>query len=149
MKMLALLLLSGKGIQRNVPKNRSDVFAPKGLLKMLILKISSMKPVTGVEIMEDVPKMTENLWSPSPGSVYYLLGEMEENGLIIRVPTGEPGVKRYVSSEKGKLSLETFKLDIKRNLHRQLVMLKVLSDLSDNNNLSESITSIAKKIGAR
>lgn len=149
MKMPALLLLSGNGIQRNVPKNRSDVFAPKGLLKMLILKISSTKPVTGVEIMEDVPKMTENLWSPSPGSVYYLLGEMEEDGLIIRVPTGEPGVKRYVSSEKGKLSLDTFKLDIKRNLHRQLVMLRVLSDLSDNNTLSESITSIAKKIGAK
>ena len=149
MKMLALLLLNGKKIERNVPKNRSDVFAPKGLLKMLILKISSTKPVTGVEIMEDVPKMTENLWSPSPGSVYYLLGEMEEDGLIIRVPTGEPGVKRYVSSDKGKLTLDTFRLDIKRNLHRQLVMLRVLSDLSDNRALSESISNIAKKIGAR
>ena len=129
-------------------KNRSEVFAPKGLLKMLILRIASTKPVTGVEIMQDVPQMTENLWSPSPGSVYYLLGEMEEDGLIIRVPTGEPGLKRYVSSEKGKLSLETFKLDVKRNLYRQLVMLRVLSDLAESSSLSESITNIAKKIGA-
>lgn len=129
-------------------KNRSEVFAPKGLLKMLILKIASTRPVTGVEIMQDVPRMTENLWSPSPGSVYYLLGEMEEGGLIIRVPTGEPGLKRYVSSEKGKLSLETFKLDVKRNLYRQLVMLRVLSDLAESSSLSESITNIAKKIGA-
>ena len=129
-------------------KNRSEVFAPKGLLKMLILRIASDKPVTGVEIMQDVPQMTENLWSPSPGSVYYLLGEMEEDGLIIRVPTGEPGLKRYVSSEKGKLSLETFKLDVKRNLYRQLVMLRVLSDLAESSSLSESITNIAKKIGA-
>ena len=132
-----------------MPKNRSDVFAPKGLLKMLILKISSSKPVTGVEIMEDVPKMTENLWSPSPGSVYFLLGEMEKAGLIIRVPTGEPGVKRYVSSEKGKLSLDNFRLDIKKNLHRQIVMLRVLSDLSDNDSLSDSISSLAKKVGTR
>ena len=130
-------------------KNRSEVFAPKGLLKMLILKIASTKPVTGVEIMQDVPRMTENLWSPSPGSVYYLLGEMEEDGLIIRVPTGEPGLKRYVSSEKGKLNLETFKLDVKRNLYRQLVMLRVLSDLAESNSLSESITSIAKKIATQ
>ena len=129
-------------------KNRSEVFAPKGLLKMLILRIASTKPVTGVEIMQDVPQMTENLWSPSPGSVYYLLGEMEEDGLIIRVPTGEPGLKRYVSSEKGKLSLETFKLDVKRNLYRQLVMLRVLSDLAESSSLSESITNIAKKIDA-
>ena len=95
-------------------KNRSEVFAPKGLLKMLILKIASTKPVTGVEIMQDVPGMTENLWSPSPGSVYYLLGEMEEGGLIIRVPTGEPGIKRYVSSEKGKLSSGYFQTGSKK-----------------------------------
>lgn len=116
---------------------------------MLILKLASTKPITGVEIMEDVPKMTENLWSPSPGSVYYLLGEMEEDGFIIRVPTGEQGVKRYVSSEKGKLNLETFKLDVRKNLHRQLVLLRVLSDLSENDSLSDSIANIAKKIGSR
>jgi DNA-binding PadR family transcriptional regulator len=129
-------------------KNRSEVFAPKGLLKMLILKIASTKPVTGVEIMQDVPKMTENLWSPSPGSVYFLLGEMEEDGLIIRVPTGEPSLKRYVSSEKGKLNLDTFKLDVRKNIYRQLVMLRVLSDLAESNSLSDSITSITKKISA-
>jgi DNA-binding PadR family transcriptional regulator len=132
-----------------MPKKPSEVFAPKGLLKMLILKIASTKPVTGVEIMADVPKMTEDLWSPSPGSVYYLLGELVENGLLLHVPTGEPGIKRYVSSEKGKLSLENFKLDIKKNLYRQLVMLKVLSDLAENESLSETISSIARKISAR
>jgi DNA-binding PadR family transcriptional regulator len=132
-----------------MPKKPSEVFAPKGLLKMLILKIASTKPVTGVEIMADVPKMTEDLWSPSPGSVYYLLGELVENGLLLHVPTGEPGIKRYVSSEKGKLSLENFKLDVKKNLYRQLVMLKVLSDLAENESLSETISSISRKISAR
>jgi DNA-binding PadR family transcriptional regulator len=131
-----------------LPKNDSEVFAPKGLLKMLILKFASSRPVTGVEIMEDVPKMTEGLWLPSPGSVYYLLGEMEKDGLLLHVPTGEPGVKRYVSSEKGKLLFDNFKLDIKKNLYRQLVMLRVLSDLAENSTLSESISSIAKKIVA-
>ncbi len=42
-----------------MPKNDSEVFAPKGLLKMLILKFASSRPITGVEIMADVPKMTE------------------------------------------------------------------------------------------
>ena len=57
-----------------MPKNGNEVFAPKGLLKMIIMKLASTRPVTGVEIMSEVPKMTESLWSPSPGSVYYLLG---------------------------------------------------------------------------
>jgi DNA-binding PadR family transcriptional regulator len=130
-------------------KSVNEVFAPKGLLKMLILKIASTKPVTGVEIMQDVPEMTEKLWSPSPGSVYYLLGEMEQAGLLIHVPTGEPGIKRYVSSEKGKLSLENFKLEARKNLHRQLIMLRVLSDLSGVSTVSDAISSIAKKIAVR
>ena len=132
-----------------MPKNTSGVFAPKGLLKMLILKIASTKPVTGVEIMSDVPKMTEDLWSPSPGSVYFLLGELVDHGLLLHIPTGEPGIKRYVSSEKGKLSLENFKLDVRKNLYRQLVMLRVLSDLAENDSLSETITSITRKISMR
>ena len=99
--------------------------------------------------MSEVPKMTESLWSPSPGSVYYLLGEMEKDGLLLHVPTGEPGIKRYVSSEKGKILLENFKLDVKKNLYRQLVMMRVLSDLSENNSISESISSIARKIIVR
>jgi DNA-binding PadR family transcriptional regulator len=124
----------------------NDVFAPKGLLKMLILKIATQRATTGVEIMDEVPRMTNNVWSPSPGSVYYLLGEMEEAGLLIHVPTGETGIKRYVSSEKGKLNLENFKLDAQKNLYKQMIMLRVLSDLADNSAVSEAIASLTRKI---
>ncbi len=129
-----------------MPKNRNEVFAPKGLLKMLILKIASSHPVTGVEIMEEVPRMTENVWAPSPGSVYFLLGEMEDSGLLIHVPTGESGIKRYVSSEKGKVSLDSFKLDAQRNLYKQMIMLRILSDLAENDSISEAISSLTKKV---
>ena len=129
-----------------MPKNSSGVFAPKGLLRMLILRIASIRPVTGVEIMQEVPNMTERLWTPSPGSVYFLLGEMEKSGLLLRVPTGEPGIKRYVSSEKGKLNLANFKIDAKKNLYRQLILSRVLSDLAESGSVSEEITAIAKKM---
>ncbi len=131
-----------------MPRKANEVFAPKGLLKMLILKIASSRPVTGVEIMEQVPRMTENVWSPGPGSVYYLLGEMQDAGLLIHVPTGESGIKRYVSSEKGKVSLDAFKLDAQRNLHKQMIMLRVLSDLAEDSKISEAISSLAKKSSA-
>ncbi|HZW55081.1 MAG TPA: PadR family transcriptional regulator [Nitrososphaerales archaeon] len=130
----------------DMAKNGAEVFAPKGLLRMLILKIASTKPVTGVEIMQEVPEMTEKLWSPSPGSVYYLLGEMEEDGMLIHVPTGEAGIKRYVSSEKGKLSLESFKLDARKNLYRQMIMLRILSDLAEDRAASDAISSLSKKV---
>lgn len=127
----------------------NDVFAPKGLLKMLILKIATQRATTGVEIMEEVPRMTNNVWSPSPGSVYYLLGEMEESKLLIHVPTGETGIKRYVSSEKGKLSLENFKLDAQKSLYKQMIMLKVLSDLAENHMVSSAISVLTEKMGSK
>ncbi len=129
-----------------MPRNANEVFAPKGLLKMLILKIASSRPVTGVEIMEEVPKMTENVWAPSPGSVYYLLGEMEDSGLLIHVPTGETGIKRYVSSEKGKVSLDSFKLDAQKNLYKQMIMLRILSDLAENDPISQAISALTRKV---
>lgn len=129
-----------------MPRNANEVFAPKGILKMLILKIAGSRPVTGVEIMEEVPRMTEDVWAPSPGSVYYLLGEMEEAGLLIHVPTGESGVKRYVSSEKGKVSLDSFKLDAQRNLHKQMILLRVLSDLAEDDRISKAISSLTKQV---
>ena len=133
-------------MQRSKKADGNTVFAPKGLLRMLMLKIASSKPVTGVEIMEDVPEITENLWNPSPGSVYYLLGEMVEHGLLIQVPTGEMGVKRYICSEKGKLALASFKLDAQKNLYRQLIMLRVLSDLAENKSMSDSISTLSRKL---
>ena len=131
-----------------MPRNPNDVFAPKGLLKMLILKIASMKPVTGVEIMQEVPNMTEKVWAPSPGSVYYLLGEMEAAGLLIHVPTGEAGIKRYISSDKGKLSLDAFKLDARKNLYKQMIMLRVLSGLAEDDRVSDAISALTKKVSA-
>ncbi|MCL5067382.1 MAG: hypothetical protein M1368_03400, partial [Thaumarchaeota archaeon] len=94
----------------------------------------------------EVPRMTEELWTPSPGSVYFLLAEMEKAGLLIHVPTGEPGIKRYVSSEKGKLNLEGYKLDAQKDLYRQLVLSRVLSDLAESKTVSQEISQIARKI---
>jgi DNA-binding PadR family transcriptional regulator len=125
-----------------------DVFAPKGLLKILILKIASEKPVTGTDIMREVPRMTDNAWKPSAGSVYYLLAELEKDDLIIHVPTGEAGIKRYICSEKGKLNLDSFKIDARRNLQKQIVILKILSDLSENNCLSDGIQDLSRKIAS-
>jgi hypothetical protein len=76
------------------------------------------------------------------------LGEMEQAGLIIHVPTGESGIKRYVSSEKGKLSLDNFRLDARKSLHKQIVMLRVLSDLTGNENLSQAISHLVGKVTA-
>jgi DNA-binding PadR family transcriptional regulator len=129
-------------------RNKSEVFAPKGLLKMLILKLAAEKPITGIEIMDEIPKMTEDVWKPSPGSVYYLLAEMMEDDLLIQVPTGESGVKRYICSNKGKVCLDSFKVDAKKDLYRQMIILKLLSDLAGNNLISDQIQILSRMVSS-
>ena len=55
----------------NSRKSRS-VGVPRGLLKFLVLKMINEKPMSGVEIVEEIEKQTGS-WKPSSGSIYPLL----------------------------------------------------------------------------
>ena len=50
-----------------------SVTAPKGLLKLLILDLSTKNPISGTDIMNHIKLITRGYWSPSPGSVYFIL----------------------------------------------------------------------------
>ena len=48
---------------------------PRGLLRFLVLKMLSEKPMSGTEIIEEIQTQTGS-WKPSPGSIYPLLSWM-------------------------------------------------------------------------
>ncbi|MFP3198195.1 MAG: PadR family transcriptional regulator [Sulfolobaceae archaeon] len=58
-------------------------------------------PKRGIDIIDDVYKMTWGFWKPSPGSVYPLLSKMEEDGVIRKID-GE----RYTITDKGIKEIE-------------------------------------------
>jgi DNA-binding PadR family transcriptional regulator len=58
-------------------------------------------PRNGAEIMSEIETMTQGWWRPSPGSVYPILGEMAQEGLIKQREDG-----RYELTSKGKESIE-------------------------------------------
>ena len=88
--------ISGKG---------RTVGVPRGLLRFLVLKLISEKPMSGAEIMEEIEKQTGS-WKPSPGSIYPLLASLHKNGFTKELPKDELGFKRYSFTEKGKKFLE-------------------------------------------
>ena len=47
--------------------------APKGLLRLVILDISSKNPISGTEVIRYIENQTNNKWKPSPGSVYLII----------------------------------------------------------------------------
>jgi len=77
------------------------VGVPRGLLRFLVLKILSEKPMSGAEIAEQIETQTSGRWKPSPGSIYPLLAWMLKKGFTCEEPKTEEGFKRYSFTEKG------------------------------------------------
>ncbi len=66
-------------------------------LRRIILSLLRRQPMNGAEIMRAVEGITWGLWRPSPGSVYPMLRQLEQEGLIYRREDG-----RYALTEGGR-----------------------------------------------
>ncbi len=61
----------------------------------------SHSPMNGVELMDEMEKMTQGWWRPSPGSVYPLLEQLTTEGLIKKREDG-----RYELTERASEELD-------------------------------------------
>lgn len=85
------------------------VSAPRGLLKVFIIEMASKYPVSGNEISAQVDSLSNGVWKPSPGSIYYLLKELVSKKRLSEIYTPDKGVKKYVATEKGLEELSLFR----------------------------------------
>jgi DNA-binding PadR family transcriptional regulator len=69
----------------------------RGFLRPWVLSTIGHGPKNGAEIIDEVEKMSWGGWRPSPGSVYPLLDELMQEGLIQKREDG-----RYELTQKGK-----------------------------------------------
>jgi DNA-binding PadR family transcriptional regulator len=75
---------------------------PRGLLRFMVLKYLVEKPMSGAEIVEAIERETGGKWKPSSGSIYPLLGWLQDKGFASEVSAVESGMKRYSLTGKGK-----------------------------------------------
>lgn len=68
---------------------------------MVIVRMLSGSPKNGVELMDDIEKMTQGWWRPSPGSIYPLLEQLVGEGLVSKRDDG-----RYELTDKAQSELE-------------------------------------------
>ncbi|MDT7892094.1 MAG: PadR family transcriptional regulator [Thermoproteota archaeon] len=73
----------------------------EGTLKFIILWLLSEQPRNGVEIINEIEKLSWGWWRPSPGSVYPTLASLTNEGLIVKRQDG-----RYQITEKGIEEIE-------------------------------------------
>ena len=56
--------------------------ARRGDIRTAALLLLAEEPRNGYQIMQEVEERSEGVWSPSPGSVYPALAQLEDEGLI-------------------------------------------------------------------
>ena len=69
----------------------------RGLPNMVVYLLSE-SPKNGVELMDGVESITRGWWRPTPGSIYPLLKEMVDQGLVVRRDSDN----RYELSQRGR-----------------------------------------------
>lgn len=85
-------------------------------LKHIVLRILAEKPYHGYDIMRRVEEITEGRWKPAPGTLYPLLDQMRDEGLIRVVRVDQEGVKGgkkivYTLTDRGWSKLVDILLD--------------------------------------
>ena len=76
------------------------IWAKERPLKIIILVMLSRKPMSGIDIIKEIEKLSFGFWRPSPGTVYPLLKSLLDEGLIRRID--EDNKKIYELTAKGR-----------------------------------------------
>lgn len=70
-------------------------------LRMAIVTMLASSPKNGVELMDEIERMTQGWWRPSPGSVYPVLEQLTKDGMVKKRDDG-----RYELTEKASEEME-------------------------------------------
>ncbi len=72
----------------------------RGLPNMVVYLLST-SPKNGMELMDGVEAITRGWWRPTPGSIYPLLKEMSDQGIVRKREDG-----RYEVTPKGRSQMQ-------------------------------------------
>jgi len=92
----------------------------KGLLRLFILRTLSEAPKSGYDILKEVEATTKGEWTPSKGTVYPLLDELEEEGLIESVEEGARARRAFRTTSRGmehlRRALDAHRSSVRRTI---------------------------------
>ena len=123
------------------------ISAPKGVLRLAALKMLSESSLSGTDLAGQIRRVTGGEWSPGPGSIYLMLGELLKRGLITELPKRGGNTRRYIISGKGKEELSRLTKEVEADVARQLRLLAVYSSLAGRKELKTKVASLAQGVG--
>jgi len=118
--------------------------APKGILRLAVLRLLSESSMSGTDLSKQIAKVTGGEWRPGPGSVYLILKDLLKKGLIAELPKREGTVRRYIVSSRGKEELTKLSKETDTDVARQLKLLAVYSSLAGRPALQKRLDELAE-----
>lgn len=77
----------------------------RGDVRAAILKLLAERPMHGYEMIQEIAERSQNLWRPSPGSVYPTLQLLVDEGLIAATET-DGSKKLFELTDDGRAAVE-------------------------------------------
>ncbi len=102
----------------------------RGFLRMIIygkfLETDKDHTLTGTDLMEYISEQTNKSWVPSPGSIYPILDEFIQNGILSQKMGSNKKNKEYYITELGRI--------IFRKISAEALIFKTMLSSHHNNN---------------
>jgi DNA-binding PadR family transcriptional regulator len=84
--------------------------AARGDVRAAVLLLLAEEPRNGYSLMQEIEERSEGVWRPSPGSIYPVLAQLEDEGLVQATKEGSGRVfeltdtgREYVESRRDEL----------------------------------------------
>jgi DNA-binding PadR family transcriptional regulator len=61
---------------------RRGMRAPRGDVRAAVLQLLAEEPMHGYQLMQRIAERSEGAWRPSPGTIYPVLAQLEDEGLV-------------------------------------------------------------------
>ena len=109
--------------------SESAINAPKGLLRLIILDTASKNPVSGAEISKHIKLISNSMWTPSPGSIYPILNNLQKSECLTEIYSTDSNQKKYGATSKGKSILAIEKEKLEKDWISNIYYIKIMSEL--------------------
>jgi DNA-binding PadR family transcriptional regulator len=95
----------GPGPFGHGPRGRGRGRARRGDVRLALLRLLAEEPRNGYQLMQTIETRSGGRWTPSPGSVYPTLAQLEDEGLI--GSTDGEGSRMFTITDAGREHLQT------------------------------------------
>lgn len=90
----------GPGPEGEGRGRRRGMRAPRGDVRAAVLQLLADEPMHGYQLMQVITERSEGVWRPSPGTIYPVLAQLEDEGLV--EVTREQGRKLATLTDAGR-----------------------------------------------